>query len=407
MKRYRLATTSLALALGAALAAVPADATHLDSAPPTHESAQVVLDWERIAFSTVYPANPVPSGVPILGFTSMAMYDAATASTREEHSSEAAAVAAAAHDVLAHYQPAAQPTLDGQLAATLAAVPDGPAQDTGVLIGQTAAAEMIARRAGDGYGDTSIHYTLPPGVGIWQPTPPATDMLVPWLGSVRPLVLSRTVWVDGPDPVTSADYAADYNEVKALGSANSTERTQAQTDTALFFNSNSAIMVSDATVRYLEANPIGLVRTAKLFARAHASMTDSVIRCWQLKRDVGFWRPFQAVAGADGDGNPETASEAGWASLLPTPPYSDYVTGHGCLTGSAVAVVRRMLGEDTPLELVSTNFPGQPRTYPNLTALEYDAFHARIWGGLHFRDAMEDGYRIAHRTARQVMARVE
>jgi hypothetical protein len=39
-----------------------------------------------------------------------------------------------------------------------------------------------------------------------------------------------------------------------------------------------------------------------------------------------------------------------------------------------------------------------------LTALEHDALHARIWGGLHFRDAMDDGYDLGHRTARAVAA---
>jgi hypothetical protein len=231
-------------------------------------------------------------------------------------------------------------------------------------------------------------------------------MLAAWLASLRPLVLDHLVTVDGPDPVSSVEYAADYNEVKSLGSATSTSRTQEQTDTAMFFNSNSATMVGDATVRYLETHPIGLAATARLFAAMHASMTDSVITCWRLKRDVGFWRPFQAVAAADDDGNPRTATEQDWAPLLGYPPYSDYVSGHASLIGPAVEVVRRLLGEDTPLALVSVNSP-TPRTYPTLTALEHDAFMARIWGGLHFRDAMEDGYSVGHRTASRVLATLD
>ena len=66
-------------------------------------------------------------------------------------------------------------------------------------------------------------------------------------------------------------------------------------------------------------------------------------------------------------------------------------------------MIRRTLGQRTALELVSV-FSPTPRTYPTLRALERDAFMARIWGGLHFRDAMVDGYRLGHRTARRVMA---
>ena len=240
-------------------------------------------------------------------------------------------------------------------------------------------------------------------MGTWQPTPPVTDMLAAWIGSMDPLVVHRLARVDGPDKLTSDDYTVDYNEVRLLGSATSTVRSQAQTDTAVFFNSNSATMVGDALVRHLTAHPATIEETARLFAEMHGAMTDSLIKCWQLKRDVGFWRPFQAVAGAADDDNPDTQPETGWTSLLPTPPYSDYVTGHGCLTSPAVEVIRARLGETTPLELRSANFPTTPRTYATLTQLEYDALNSRIWGGLHFRDAMADGYAIGHRTARKVM----
>jgi hypothetical protein len=66
-------------------------------------------------------------------------------------------------------------------------------------------------------------------------------------------------------------------------------------------------------------------------------------------------------------------------------------------------VVRRLLGEDTPLELRSVNFPTAPRTYAHLSDLEHDALNARIWSGLHFRDAMVDGYAIGHSTADRVL----
>jgi hypothetical protein len=373
--------------------------------PASPDSAQVVLDWERTAFAAIYPATPIPTGVPLLGYTSIAMHDAVRYAASRSHTSETAAVATAAHDVLAHYVPSAVAALDLQLDASLGTVPDGTAEDRGVRIGAKVAERLIEDRADDGYGDTTIHYTLPPGVGTWQPTPPATDMLAAWIGSMDPLVVRRLARVDGPDRLTSDDYTADYNEVRLLGGAGSTMRTQAQSDTAVFFNSNSATMVGDALVRYLEAHPESIEETAWLFAAMHGAMTDSLIKCWQLKRDVGFWRPFQAIAAAADDGNPDTQPEPGWAPFLPSPPYSDYVSGHGCLTGPAVEVVRSTLGETTPLELQSSTI-ATPRTYPTLTQLEHDAFHARIWGGFHFRDAMADAYGIGHRTARSVMHRL-
>lgn len=405
-----LATTAVLTAPLAAVTIIPA--TSVASAPGDRgsgadESAQVILDWERILMQTVYAATSIPAGVPLLGFTSVAMHDTVTKSMSRTDSSETAAAARAAHDVLVHYFPASSAALDVHLATSLDSVEDVEERTRGAFLGAAAANEMLASRVGDGYGDPGIHYTLPPAIGIWQPAPPTTDMLAPWLGSLEPMVFTRPVAVDGPDPLTSRRYADDYLEVKRLGgtTASGTDRTQSQTDTALFFNSNSATMVSDALVRHLESGEeeLSLAETALLFASMHAAMTDSVISAWQLKRDVGFWRPIEAIAGAALDGNPRTAPQSGWAPLLATPPYSEYVSGHASLTAPAAEVVRRTLGNRTPLELISVNSP-TPRTYPTLRALEHDASLARIWGGLHFRDAMDDGYRLGHLTARRVMA---
>ena len=131
-------------------------------------------------------------------------------------------------------------------------------------------------------------------------------------------------------------------------------------------------------------------------------MTDTIIQCWWHKFRVGFWRPFQAIQGADDDHNPATVADPTWAPLIPNPPYPDYTSGHACVTSSAMEVIRRTLGETTELTLDSANSTTD-RTYTTISELEFDAFHARIWGGLHFRDAMEDGYYLGHQTARRVM----
>jgi hypothetical protein len=175
----------------------------------------------------------------------------------------------------------------------------------------------------------------------------------------------------------------------------------------VFFNTNPSIMLGDALIRRLEAEPQSLEDTVSLFAQIHAAVTDSAIRCWQLKRDVGVWRPVEAIARAAEDGNPDTTPQTGWTSFLPTPPYSDYVSGHGCFTAPTVAVIRARLGDDTPLELRSISLPGAVRPYATLSEIEHDAFHSRIWGGLHFRDAMADGYAVGRQTARKVMERLD
>ena len=391
--------------------------------PASTDSAQVILDWEEYSFQAVYPlpTSSIPGGVPVLGFTSLTMYNAVRRVPAPEqqlggrrrghrgprHPRQLCAPAAR-HEPADH-QGTVITLLDSRLASTLAGVPDGPAEDKGVAIGKRVAARFIESRVGDHFRDPSIHYSKPNLPGYWQPqntTPPRTDMLEPWLGSLDHVVLHRLVRVNGPDELTSYDYARDYNEVKRFGAANSTRRSAEQTQTSHFFNSNAATTVGRALLLYLKSNPMDLRATARLFGVMHGAMTDAIIKCWKLKRDVGFWRPREAVAGAASDGNPATTPEAGWTSLiLPEPPYSDYVSGHGCVTSPQTETIRETFGEETPLHLVSTNVNAtvKERDYAYLSDIELDALNSRIWGGLHFRDAMEDAYDIGRESARRVM----
>ena len=123
----------------------------------------------------------------------------------------------------------------------------------GIEIGRAATATMVASRAEDGR-NASVVYTRDAAPGIWQP--PATGMAVPWLGFVKPLVLRSPVAVDGPDPIGSAAYAADFNEVKRLGSKASTARTAAQTETAKFFSANIVLQLRQALLLRLESHPL-------------------------------------------------------------------------------------------------------------------------------------------------------
>jgi len=225
-------------------------------------------------------------------------------------------------------------------------------------------------------------------------------MVLPWLGYVDPVVDVPPVPVHGPDPLTSAEYAKDYNEVREVGPVDSTTRTDEQTAIARFFAGNPVLTYRNALCDLLDQQPMGLLPTTRLFARIDAASANSFIQTWRMKYEVGFWRPFQAIALADTDGNDATSPQSGWVSLVTTPAYSDYTSGHAAATSPFAEVLRLTLGDNTPLVLKSG---GVERSYATLTALEHDALNARIWGGLHFRDAMDDGYYLGHTTADRVM----
>lgn len=369
-------------------------------------ASSIAVDWQRTAARTIYVERGTapPLGGIYLAFTSLAVHDAAGRAQRHGHRTVAAAVATAAHDVLREYFPASGAALDADLATSLAMVPDGRKEAAGIAIGAAAADAMIASRVGDGRGDTGIVYTKAPGLGVWQPVPGGA-MALPWLGYVDPVVDVEPIALDGPDAITSRAYAKDYEEVRRLGSVDSTTRSAEQTAVAQFFSANPVLTYRNALCDLLDAEPLGLLATTRLFARIDAAVATAFIETWRLKYEVGFWRPFQAIAAGGLDGNPRTRPHPStWVPLVANPAYSDYTSGHAGATAPFAEVLRRTLGNHTPLVLEAG---GVERRYATLSALEHDAFHARIWGGLHFRDAMDDGYLLGHTTARQVMRAIQ
>ncbi len=270
---------------------------------------------------------------------------------------------------------------------------------------------MIARRVDDGFGDPQYVYAkdaTQPGISKPVAAPPAGGMLAPWLGHVDPLVLPRPVRVDGPPTLTSAEWIKDFNEVKEVGSLTATgpdvTEHRAISD---FFYANSVVAMERSLVDYLRTHPMRVERAARMFAVMNASMADALRNIWRLKLDVGFWRPAEAIVRADEDGVAQTVADPAWKPYRATPPYSEYASGHAAITGTFAEAARLFLGDDVALTLVSVPVaaPGvtpPDRHYDSLSAMEHEAYMARIWAGIHFRDAMDDGYYIAHETARRV-----
>ena len=142
--------------------------------------------------------------------------------------SKQAAAAQAAHDVLVALYPRQQDMLDAALAASLNGLPpDGC--DEGLAVGRAVASAILDWRRTDGWEATPPPYVLLPEPGLWQPTPPGF-LPAPFtqLPDVVPFALtdSRQFGPPPPPALTSAPYATDFNEVKAIGRVDSTSRTE-------------------------------------------------------------------------------------------------------------------------------------------------------------------------------------
>jgi hypothetical protein len=326
--------------------------------------------------------------------------------------SPVAAVAKAALDVLANRFPAQAASLDLVYNAYLAA--NGLAEDDpGVAVGQEAAAGIIALRASDG----SFPPNFPPftggnSPGVWRPTesflpgppPSLAPMAVPWLATVTPFTLTSPAQFRPlpPPDLTSKRYARDYNEVKELGARFGSGRSDEQTDLAYFWAADY-LRVWNMALRDIAAahihNNVG--DSARLFALVTMSMADASITAFDSKITYVFWRPVTAIREGDSDGNPRTAGDPLWQSLINNPNYPDYTSGANNLTGAATRALELFFDRDKVTFSVTTTNPaatGQTRMYKRFSDAAWEVVDARIYEGIHFRFADE----IARKQGRSI-----
>ena len=376
--------------------------------------ADVVTDWNGYAATALgaTAGQTGPVSVLHLAMVHGAMYDAVNAIHRRYQPylraprarrwySRNAAAATAAYRVLSALLPAQQPALDALYATSLASVPQGRAREGGITVGAATAARMLAARENDGRF-ASFRFPVGTAPGEWQPTPPAMiNDPNAWVGKVKPFLLRKSarLRVRGPNPLTSAKYAAQFNEVKTIGSLNSTIRTADQTDAARFWAGGFAPWIV-ATRQLSVDRRLGVADNARLFAMLYLTAADAGIRCWDQKARWLFWRPITAIRAADTDGNPATEPDPTWTSLIPAPPYPDHPSGLLCFNGSIAQTLRAFFGTNRIAFSVTSVNSGTTRSYTRLSQATREAINARVWSGIHFRKADIQGARIGKQVAR-------
>ena len=384
-------------------------------AAPAVARADMVTDWNANASTALFVvAGQGPQqSVPHLAMVHGAVYDAVnaidgghegyllTSRVAQPFDSKEAAAATAAYRVLLHLVPAQQSVLDGQYATSLAAIPDGSAKTRGIRVGEAAAAAMIAARTDDGrFG--AYRFPVGSGPGDWRPVLPAfVNDPNAWLKDVRPfLIESGTQFQsDGPLSLTSRKYAREFDEVKSLGSATSTTRTADQTLAARYWAENPPATWS-RIVRLLSVQQgLSLTDNARLYAMLYMTAADSLITVWNDKAHYLFWRPITAIREADTDDNPRTTADPNWLPLIPTPPYTEHSSGHSGLSASFVATLQDFFCTDH-IAWTDTNNGGLTRSFSRFSEAIDEVIEARVWSGIHFHTADEQGAKIGRQVAK-------
>lgn len=398
---------------GAAWATPPSAAAGPGTAQP-----DTVTQWNLTMIAGLEAAGiPPPPAARIGAIVQASLFDAVNgiayryasyhvAPAAPSGASRDAAAAGAAYTALVALIPVQKPLFDAQLSATLAQLSDdpshpGPAVRRGLAWGQSVAGDILAWRAGDGFTAPPPPYTAGSAPGDWQPTPPLflgppQAPLFRQFAQMTPFALTAPSQFlpPGPPPLTSARYAQDLAEVQALGSAASTVRTAEQTQTAIFWQSDTpAAMWNRVADQLAQANDLPLAPNARLLALMNIALADATIAVWNAKATYNFWRPVTAI---------RAASDPAWTPLLPTPAFQEYPSAHSGVSSAATAVLAAFYGNNTPFTVTSAGLPGVQRDFTTFSSAVQQVEDARIYAGFHFRFSCTDAAALGAQVARYV-----
>jgi hypothetical protein len=240
--------------------------------------------------------------------------------------------------------------------------------------------------------------------------------------AMKPFVLDRPDQFRAPPPpaLDSKKYFEAWDEVRRIGARNSTERDAAATEIARVWNGgvNTARPTGawfEAAIAVADSQGLSLQRTARLFGLLGVTIADAMITSWDTKYEYFFWRPAQAIQMVntdDDDGNPHTEPNPEWRPLSESIGGSpEYTSGTATFAAAASTLLSAFFGRDTiPFILhLQKDIPDLecncPRQYRAFSEAAEEAGKSRIYNGIHFSFANEQGMIAGKQVAQQVLAK--
>ena len=219
------------------------------------------------------------------------------------------------------------------------------------------------------------------------------------------MLQDSTQFLPGPPyTVTEQNYTADFNEVKALGGDGRTTpstRTADQTEIVLVWWESSPLKWNRIARTVAVTRGLTLWEHARLFGLLNMALADGYIAMADAKNHYHFWRSVTAIQLGETDGNPATPGDPAWTPLRPTPPNSDYPSGHSIEGGAAAEVLKQFFGtdqisfQDCSITLPAGSTCNDPspvrRSYTSFSQAADENAYSRTLIGFHFRKAIEAG----------------
>lgn len=247
--------------------------------------------------------------------------------------------------------------------------------------------------ATDNFKETrSLKWTVPAGdPSLWIPTAKDMKAVEPFWGQIRPFALySADACAVQPnltfDTKEGSSFYLQALEVKTVGD----NLTNEQKDIARFWVDTPGQTGTPAGHWVLIENQITdildlkLERSAMMYGLVGISLGDSFISAWSLKYQINLIRPVSYI---------QKYIDPKWQSFIASPGFPEYPSGHSVVSEAAAEVLTRMFGT-----VAFTDRSGQKhnlgvRSFTSFEAAAMEAAISRLYGGIHYRQAIENGMR--------------
>jgi PAP2 superfamily len=423
MKAFRFLLAIVALVAAMGLSALSATAAEPGVPPPV----EVLRDWYKLALALVRhtPTYSPPVAARTLAYLGVAAFEATASGDAElqtlagqlnglkptpsraagETYDDAVVLDATLSAIVGNLFSNTGPT--GQRAMTAladklhaevsaAAPPDVAARSE--AYGRVVAEHVLAWSRDDGGAVVEnmgfpLEYALTKGAAHWTPTSLIAQQQAPLLpdwGKNRTLVMPNGAACPLPPPLEySEDKSSEFYKQALEVYQTRQTLTQEQRDIARFWSDDAMLTVTppghwiSIALQVLAQENAGLARSVDALARVGLAVSDAFVGCWNTKFQYDLVRPVTYI---------HRVIDPKWEPLLITPPFPEYPSGHSTQTGAAAVVMTQLFGENFAFQDMTDRSDGlPPRNFPSFWAAAEEAAISRMYGGIHFRAAIERG----------------
>ena len=280
-----------------------------------------------------------------------------------------------------------------------------------VGFGNMVANAVMDRANNDNFSGTrGLPYAVPSSTlnpSYWSPTGAALAPLEPFWGQVKcfAMATSEACTIKSTIPFSTATGSPFYKQAEEVRVAtlNLTEEQKAIAN----WWSDGANQTATPPGHWVaivdqvaEQKNLDLGKASEVYAMVTITMADAFISCWDEKYRLNLLRPVSYIKNF-------IPNNASWQPFLTTPAFPEYPSGHSVASGAASDILTNLLGDVAFTDSANTYLGYQPRSYKSFTQAANEAAISRLYGGIHFREAIEKGLLQGREVSKAVLGKIK